>query len=116
MLPRQMGDPSDFHSVFLRLFGEYADNLPPYIVFDISQVTFIQPMGVVFLCNTVLWLRRQAVKCEIATGQNIGTVSAFLDDSGLFKELFGSALRPFASLRPATFGSNLFHMQKAIIG
>lgn len=74
------------------------------IVFDFSQMSFIEPEGVVVLANTIEFFRQTHVEVRFAGHSHAGPGRKYLDDSGFFehylkRRLFvGSELRPRSRL------------------
>jgi len=84
------------------LAANAAAGLPPRLVFDFSQLSFIQPAGITFLSNLVHWLA--ASGCQVLfAGLDRGTEALrYLDDSLFFEQHLGRKLHPFSCPRDTT--------------
>jgi anti-anti-sigma regulatory factor len=70
--------------------------------FDFSALTFIDPTGVVVLCNLVDYLRRVGATVKVRIKRPYSQSVEYLDDFGFFKHYGGESLRPHAALRKTT--------------
>ena len=70
--------------------------------FDLGPLTFIDPTGVVVMCNLVDYLRRVGVKVRVKVSKPFSECVQYLDDFGFFKHYGGESLRPNAILRKTT--------------
>jgi len=70
--------------------------------FDLGPLTFIDPTGVVVMCNLVDYLRRVGVKVRVKISKPFSECVQYLDDFGFFKHYGGESLRPNATLRKTT--------------
>lgn len=70
--------------------------------FDCSVLEFIDPTGVVVLCNLVDYLRRVGATVKVRVKRPFSQCVEYLDDFGFFKHYGGESLRPHAALRKTT--------------
>jgi anti-sigma regulatory factor (Ser/Thr protein kinase) len=69
---------------------------------DFGRLDFIDPTGVVVLCNMVDYLRRVGTTVKVRIKRPYSTCVEYLDDFGFFKHYGGEPLRPHAALRKTT--------------
>ncbi len=72
------------------------------IRFDFSVLEFIDPTGVVVLCNLVDYLRRVGANVKVRIKRPYSQCVEYLDDLGFFKHYGGESLRLNAHLRTTT--------------
>jgi len=70
--------------------------------FDFSRLEFIDPAGVVVLCNLVDYLRELDVKVSVDVKKPYSEGLRYLDDFGFFEYYNGKSLRRQAALRRTT--------------
>jgi anti-sigma regulatory factor (Ser/Thr protein kinase)/ABC-type transporter Mla MlaB component len=69
---------------------------------NFSRLTFIDPAGVVVLCNLIDYLRELGVKVNVDVNKPYSQGLQYLDDFGFFDYYNGKSLRPQAALRRST--------------
>jgi len=69
---------------------------------NLTRLEFIDPTGVVVLCNLIDYLRRVDVSVHVKIVKPYSRCVEYLDDFGFFKHYGGDSLRPQASLRKTT--------------
>lgn len=73
------------------------------IMFDFSQLHFIDGSGLTVFCNTLEWLGSHGVACSFANhAVNKSDAISYLDDCGFFKTYLNAPLRPHCSVRGTT--------------
>ena len=70
--------------------------------FDCARLEFIDPTGVVVLCNLIDYLRRVGVNVKVRVKRPFSQCIEYLDDFGFFKHYGGEPLRAQAALRKTT--------------
>jgi anti-sigma regulatory factor (Ser/Thr protein kinase) len=70
--------------------------------FDFATLNFIDPTGVVVLCNLIDYLRRVGASVKVRVKRPYSQCVEYLDDLGFFKHYGGESLRPHAALRRTT--------------
>lgn len=70
--------------------------------FDLTRLSFIDPTGVVVLCNLVDYLKRRDAGVTVRVSKPYSQCVEYLDDFGFFKHYGGKPLRETAALRRTT--------------
>jgi anti-sigma regulatory factor (Ser/Thr protein kinase) len=70
--------------------------------FDLERLNFIDPTGVVVLCNVVDYLKRMNVGVTVRVTKPYSECVEYLDDFGFFRHYGGQPLRAKAALRRTT--------------
>jgi anti-sigma regulatory factor (Ser/Thr protein kinase) len=90
----------------LTLIGQVADEEGTIqhsrVQFDFSRLEFIDPTGVVVLCNLVDYLRELNIKVSVEVKKPYSAALQYLDDFGFFQYYDGKTLNPQAALRQTT--------------
>lgn len=82
--------------------GECAGRLPDHVCLEFSRLAFIEPAGVTFLSNFILWLRNRGVGVSFSAYDARTEAIRFLDDSLFFEKHLGRKLNPAAKPRATT--------------
>jgi anti-anti-sigma regulatory factor len=72
------------------------------IVFDFSQLRFIDGSGLTVFCNTLEWLFNRDVKCSFRHFNLNNEAVRYLDDCGFFKKYIGNKLGKYSTVRSST--------------
>lgn len=80
--------------------GYPTDN---HVIFDFSNLGFIDGSGLTVISNTIEWLHHHGVRVDFS-GHSRPHVDciAYLDDCGFFERYLGQSLRRYASIRNTT--------------
>lgn len=100
ILPRQF----EAHQLFPFIkanFGKF-ESIPAEINFDLSQLSFVWPSGIVFLSNLSHFLHRCGCRVTYGGTRNNTAAVRFLDDSLFFQQHTGSKLNSHCSPRSTT--------------
>jgi len=79
------------------------DNSPisDNMIFDFTDLKFIEPVAVTALSNIIEWLKLNQVRIKINVNVNNSAIR-YLDDSGFFEYFANRKIREFARLRSTT--------------
>lgn len=93
-------------STLAKLAGDLVDGcpngLPKTITFDFSKLRFIEPAGVAFFNNLILWLHYQETHAMFMGHTHVTPSIKFLDDSLFFEQHLGKKLLPVSAPRSTT--------------
>lgn len=78
------------------------------ITFDFSNLRFIEPEGVVVLCNTIEYFRAVRVKVSFSNHNQNTDGNRYLDDSGFFKHYLKGYIFASSGRRSTTMPLELF--------
>lgn len=79
-----------------------AGAIPDEVCIDFAQLGFIEPAGVTFLSNFILWLRNKGAATILTGFDATKDAVRFLDDALFFEQHHGSKLNPSANPRRTT--------------
>ena len=85
-----------------RLLREAPHGRPEKLHFDFSELTFIDPAGVVFFSNLLLWLSAVGTEVFLSGVSRQTRALAFLDDALFFEQHCGRKVHAFAAPRRTT--------------
>lgn len=72
------------------------------LILDFTQLSFIEPVGVVVLSNTIEWLKKHEVKISFVNHTKRTRAILFLDDSQFFQRYLHKKIAPASDVRNTT--------------
>ncbi len=93
---------------------EQCNALSSKITFDFSDVTFIEPVGVVVLGNLIEHFKKLGVKTYFSGHKHMTEPINYLDDSGFFKQYLGHSLKTNLTLRATTMPLGLVSNERSV--
>jgi anti-sigma regulatory factor (Ser/Thr protein kinase) len=101
LLPRNF-NVSTLHEFVGSVIDPHRQPRFQHVVFDFSQLGFIEGDGLTAFVNTVEWLRSRGVQCAFLNHTRGTPALSYLDDCGLFSRYLGRPLSPSAAPRGTT--------------
>ena len=100
-LPAQF-DGQTLSKVALDVVAHSREEFPRKLIFDLGQLDFIRPAGVVFLSNLINWLKENGTEADFANCDINREAIKYLDDLLFFEQHAGSRLSKNAAPRDTT--------------